>query len=390
MNPDVYVPDDNQDHIPDVPFLTKTTHWFFRHWPFMLWVVLPTFLTALYLTLVATPQYISEAHFVVRGRSGQSSISLSSILQSSGGGGGATSENTYVVQDYMQSRDAAALLIKQDGLLDIYARSEADFIARFPFFMFKNDFEHFYNYYKRHVLVEQDTETDISILKVRSFRAADSRKIARALLDASENLVNDINRRQRENLIHATSREVQEAENKLRDINQKLAEYRNTIAQIDPLRQSVPMVSFVTSLQNMLTSTNMQLNQLRASAPGSPLIAAYERQAAILADQIRKSGSQITGSDQSLVPKITGYDDLMIQRELEQRILASNVASLEVAKQQANQQMIYVDEIAQPNEPDWPEYPRNIVVLFIVFMSFFILYIMVRLLIESAREKNLE
>ncbi|ARW17170.1 capsule biosynthesis protein [Komagataeibacter europaeus] len=393
MNIDVYQPGEHHHHPENDPsFLARLGNRLrnavMNHIPFMIFVVLPTSLVFLYLTLIATPQYISEAHFVVRGRSGQSGISLSSILQSSGGSG-ATSENTYVVEDYMQSRDAAELLIKQNNLLDIYKRPEADFFARYPMFGMPQDFEHFYLYYKRHVLVEQDSETNISILTVRTFRAEDSQKIARALLDAGENLVNEINRRQRENLIHATSLEMQASEAKLRDINQKLAEYRNVVALIDPMRQSVPMINFVTTLQNMLTTTNMQLGQLRQSAPNSPLIAAYQRQADILSEQIKKSGGEITGSNNSLVPKITGYDDLMVQREIQQRVLASNVASLEAAKQQADQQMIYVDEVAQPNAADWPEYPRNIIVLIITICSTLGLYAMGRLLIAGAEERNL-
>ncbi|WP_029336086.1 capsule biosynthesis protein [Komagataeibacter europaeus] len=392
MNIDVYQPDEHHHPENDPSFLARLGNRLrnvvMNHTPFMIFVVLPTSLVFLYLTLIATPQYVSEAHFVVRGRSGQSGISLSSILQSSGGSG-ATSENTYVVEDYMQSRDAAELLIKQNNLLDIYKRPEADFFARYPMFGMPQDFEHFYLYYKRHVLVEQDSETNISILTVRTFRAEDSQKIARALLDAGENLVNEINRRQRENLIHATSLEMQASETKLRDINQKLAEYRNVVALIDPMRQSVPMINFVTTLQNMLTTTNMQLGQLRQSAPNSPLIAAYQRQADILSEQIKKSGGEITGSNNSLVPKITGYDDLMVQREIQQRILASNVASLEAAKQQADQQMIYVDEVAQPNAADWPEYPRNIIVLIITICSTLGLYVMGRLLIAGAEERNL-
>ncbi|KON64232.1 chain length determinant protein [Komagataeibacter europaeus] len=393
MNIDVHAPDEGPYRPEDESVLTRLfngpRNWIRNHMAFTVCVVTPTFLTALYLVFIATPQYISEAHFVVRGHSSQSGISLSNILQSSGGGGGATSENTYVVQDYMQSRDAAELLIKQNQLLDVYSRPEADFLARYPLFGFGKNFEHFYKYYQGHVLVEQDSETNISILTVRTFRAEDSQKIARALLDAGENLVNEINRRQRENLIRATSQEVLAAEARLREINRKLADYRNSVALIDPMRQSMPMVSYVTSLQNMLTSTNMQLGQLQASAPNSPLIAAYQRQAAILSDQIKKSSGQITGSGESLVPKITGYEDLMVQNDIQQRVLGSAVASLEVAKQQANQQMIYVDEVAQPNAADWPEYPRNILVLCIVFLSCLGLYIMGRLLIASARERNL-
>lgn len=393
MNIEVHAHNEGQCQSEDVSTMTRLftelRNRIRNNQSFLLCVLLPTFLVALYLVFIATPQYISEAHFVVRGRSGQSGISLSNILQSSSGGAGATSENTFVVQDYMQSRDAAEKLIKQNHLLDVYSRPESDFLSRYSLLGFGKKFEHFYKYYKRHVLVEQDTETNISILTVRTFRAEDSQQIARALLNAGEDLVNEINRRQRENLIRATAQEVQSAELKLREINQKLAEYRNTVELIDPMRQSIPMVGYVTSLQNMLTSTNMQLRQLLASAPNSPLIAAYQRQASILSEQIKKSSQQITGSGESLVPKITGYEDLMLQRDMQQRVLASDVASLEVAKQQANQQMIYVDEVAQPNKADWPEYPRNTIVLSVVFLSCLGLYIMGKLLIASAQERNL-
>ena len=225
MSSELQVPEDGRFHAE--PESRLETVWnalrqmMRKHAPLLIFVFLPTLIVALYLVLIATPQYISEAHFIVRGHSSQSNgISLSSILQSSGGG--ATSENTYVVQDYMQSRDAAERLIKENHLLDVYSRPEADFVARYPFFMMPRNFEFFYTYYQRHVLVEQDSETNISILTVRTFRAEDSQKIARALLDAGENLVNQINQRQRENLIRATAREVTEAEDKLRQISQKI------------------------------------------------------------------------------------------------------------------------------------------------------------------------
>ncbi|KAB8124021.1 capsule biosynthesis protein [Komagataeibacter medellinensis] len=338
----------------------------------IIFVFLPTLLTFLYLTIIATPQYISEAHFIVRGNPGQSGISISSILQPSPEGTG--TENAYIVQDYMESRDAASLLIKQNQLLDVYLRPEADFLARYSPLLFSGQFEHFYSYYKRHLSIKQSSDTHITVLKVRTFRAADSQKIARALLDAGEALVNKINQRQRENLVHIASMEVNEAQAKLNDINQKLAQYRNVITLIDPVGQSTPMLSFVTSLRNTLTSTQMKLKQLQQFAPASPMIAVYQNQADILAEQIRKSQSTLTGSSESLVPKITGYDDLMLQRDMQQRILISSVASQEVAKQQAEQNKLYVDEIDQPNLADYPQYPMNTLIMAIVFALSLSLY----------------
>jgi capsular polysaccharide transport system permease protein len=361
--------------------------WASRHLQFLLTVMLPTTLVALYLLLIATPQYISEAHFVVHGPTSQQSFSLANLLQSSGSSG---SEDTYVVQDYMQSRDAAEILVKNDELLNIFNRPEADFFARYTTFFRKNDFEHFYTYYKRHIYAELDSTTEISTLEVRTFRAKDSQHIARALLDASEALVNEMNRRQRANTIQSAVQEVDISEQRLRNINTQLAAYRNKTSMLDPLLQSTPMLGSITTLQNLLTGARMQLSQLKLSVPSSPLIVVYERQISILEDQISHSESQITGPDTSLVPKITGYDDLVLQRALEERILAGATEALETAKAQANRQMIYVDEVAQPNTPDWPAYPRNMVVLVIVFFSFLGIHVMARLLMAGAREHSLQ
>ncbi|MCE2565403.1 capsule biosynthesis protein [Komagataeibacter sp. FNDCF1] len=352
----------------------------YRHKYLIIFVFFPTFLIFLYLTLLATPQYVSEAHFIVRGNSSQSGISISSILQPSSEG--SPTENAFVVQDYMESRDAASLLLRQEQLLDIYSRPEADFIARYSRSLFSGEFEHFYRYYKHHISVKQSSETHISILKVRTFRAADSQKVARALLDAGEELINQINQRQRENLIRVSAAEVNDAQAKLDNINQKLAQYRNVAALIDPLTQSGPMLNFVNNLRNTLTSTQMKLNQLQKFAPASPLIPGYQHQVDILTDQIEKSQSNLTGSRQSLVPKITGYEDLMLQRNIQQRILISNVGSLEMAKQQADQNKIYVDEIDRPNAADWPAYPMNILVLAIALFGFFVLYSIGKLLLN--------
>ena len=111
---------------------------------------------------------------------------LSSLLQTAGVA--RAPDDTYAVQDYIVSRDALSELIKSEGLHDVFSRPEADPLSRFPLLFHGQTFEHFYDYFQKHVDVLLDTNTGVSTLTVRTFRADDSHRIATALLTSAERL----------------------------------------------------------------------------------------------------------------------------------------------------------------------------------------------------------
>ncbi|WP_246385020.1 capsule biosynthesis protein [Gluconacetobacter asukensis] len=351
-------------------------------------VIVPNILLFLYLTCLATPQYISEAHFMVRGEHSASGLPLTMMLQT-GAGESVTSDDTFAVQDYLVSRDAMALLLRNHDLARVFSRQEADFIARFPNWYSRRDLESFYKYYKRHVKAQIDADTSLSVLTVRTFSADDSQRIAKALIAAAEDLVNDINRRQRANLVDAAQKEVTETLGEMRDLQTRLAAFRNTSAMIDPERQSTPLVSTQYALQSLLTATQMRLDQTRQTAPDSPAIAVYQHQIDILRKELDTASARLTGDPQSLVPRLTEYDSLTIQRQILQQVLASEVTSLQSAKARADHQMVFLEEVTQPDKPDYPAYPPTIEVMAISILCFYGAYVMGRLLVAGAREHRI-
>lgn len=354
---------------------------------FIICVLVPTLLAVIYYFGFATPQYVSQAQFVVRGQGNQSSGTLSSLLMS--GGGSSASEDTYAVQDFIMSRDAAQAMIKTQKLQAVFDRPEADFLARYPGLLGRKTFEHFFRYYQKHVIAQLDSTTSISTLTVQTFRPEDSRRIAVALLSAAEQLINRMNDRQRQNIVSASVHDVASAEGNLRQISSNMADYRNREAVLDPMKQSEPMLKAVSDLEAMVTSAQVQLAQLETSAPTSPMIPVYKRRMIALRAQIAKSNQGITGSDLSLVPKITAYEDLKVQYDLAEKELVVASTAMQVAKTQADRQSMYLDEISEPNLPDYAAYPRSVVSCVVVFATFFGLYLMGRLLINGAREHEL-
>lgn len=351
-----------------------------------IFIIIPNIIFAFYIIFIASPQYVSEAHFMVKSERSQGTP-LSMLLQA--GGETITSENTYAVQDYMMSRDAMNLLLKNHDLEKVFNSKAADFMARYPNWYSLNNKEGFYRYYKKHVKAEIDANTSLSVLRVRTFNAADSQRIAKALLAASEHLVNDINARQRENLIGAAKKEVDESLKQLNQLQIKMATFRNETAMIDPEKQSVPLIGNKYALQAMLTATQMQLDQALRTAPDSPAIAVYRHQISVILQEIKNASATLTGNNESLVPKLTEFDSLTIQRQILEKVLMSEVGSLEAAKAQANRQMVFLEDVTQPDAPDYPEYPRTLVFIAVFFAATYGLYIMGRLLISGAREHKI-
>ena len=234
-----------------------------------------------------------------------------------------------------------------------------------------------------------NSQTGVSTLTVKSFRAGDSERVANALLTAGEDLVNRMNARQRENAMKDATNEVNLAEARVQSVATRIADFRNREALLDPTKQSVPMLAAINELQTLLSRTNLQLSQLTVSTPKSPLIPDLHRRADALQEQITEARTKITGTDASLVPKITTFDMLELQREFADKRLSSAITSLEAARIQAEHQQLYLDVIVKPNVSDYPAYPKRFADIAIVFASLVGIYVMAALLISGAREHRL-
>ena len=353
--------------------------------PLALFVILPTILAGIYLFGFCSYQYVSEAKFVVRGASGGPSPGvLSSLLQ--GVGISRAQDDTFAVQDYILSRDALKELDEAVNVREMFARPEADVLSAFPLPYMGDTFEHLYKHYLRKVDVSYDSTTGVTSLTVRGFRPEDAAAIARALLQGGEKLVNRMNIRQRTTTMQEARREVAESEARVQRVATDLAGFRNRESLLDPNKQSVAMLAAITEMTNRVTTAKTQLGELSRSSPASPLIEVTKRRIAVMQSQIDEARSRITGSDKSMVPVITEFDALTLQREFADRQLSSAVAFLDTARLNADRQQLYLDEIVQPNEADYAAYPKRFADLAIVFATMFGIYTIGSLLIAGARE----
>lgn len=320
-------------------------------------VLLPFIAAVLYFGIFASDVYISESRFVVRSPDKPTTTGLGILLKSTGFNGGG--DEVFVAQDYVVSRDALKALNRGDAFQTAYTRSQISFFDKFNSPVTGSSFEDLYKYYKRKVSVEHDTTSSITTLTVRAFTPQDARRFNEQLLEMAEAMVNQLNIRGRQDLIRFAQAEVDDAKQKARNAAAALSAYRNREGVIDPERQAQVQLQMISKLQDALIEANNQLLQLRAYTPQNPQIEVLSTRAKGLSREIDQQLGKVAGNSKSLSSTAAEYQRLALEAQFSDKNLASAMASLEEARNEARRKQAYVERIVEPNLPDKAMEPRR-------------------------------
>jgi len=235
---------------------------------FLATVVMPSFLAIIYFGVIASDVYITESKFVVKSTEQGSAPSLDGLLGRMGVG--SSNSDAWGIQSYSLSRDALSKLDKELQIKQHYSSSEIDPFNRFPAIRFwDNSFEWFHEYYLGKVTVLVDPITSVNTLTVRAYNPQIALKINQSLLSLSEELVNQLNLRARQDLMKSAQREVDIAKNKIQDVSKEISLLRRNGGSKDPDAQVIQLQSLHLEREfadKQLATSLSSLEQARAEA----------------------------------------------------------------------------------------------------------------------------
>lgn len=360
-----------------------------RRW-FLLAVVLPTLLSALYYGLIASDIYISESRFVIKSpdqKRGQTST-LANLVQTTGLSGG--QEQTNEVLTYVRSRDALKALEKTVDIRGKFSSTQADFLSHFPQPMSDGSFESLFKYYGKMVDARLDSEAGTAIIKVKAFNPQDAYSINRQLLDLSEGLVNRLNGRAQSKGIVEAQKQVDLAIERVKVARVALTQYRNTQALIDPSKQAVGVLEIANTMIGERAALQAQLDLMQRLTPQNPSIPALRNRINAISVQIASQDSRVVGTGNGIASKLGGYENLLVEQEFATQSLNAANAALVQARAEAQRQQFYLERVVDPNVPDVPLLPKrffNILTVFAVMMAlYFIAWMFVIGVMEHAPE----
>jgi capsular polysaccharide transport system permease protein len=348
---------------------------------------IPTILAIVYFGFMASDVYVCQSSFVIRSPENQVNSPLGVFLNYAGLS--KAQDDSYAVQDFIVSRDALKSLDEEFHLSKVFGDPRVDLISRFAGLSWNHSFESLYHYYEDMVDVELDSSSSIVTLTTRAFTAPDAYVINDKLVKLSDQLVNTLNVRARQDMVGFAVAEVSAAKEKAQSAAVALAHYRNKSGVIDPEKQSIIPLQQIAKLQDELVAIRVQLAQLEQVANQNPQLSVLRQRARLLEGEIKAETNTVAGGgDQSLAGKAAEYQRLALEKEFSDKMLASAMSTLEQARVDAQRKQLYLELIVQPSKPDYPVEPRRIKNIVVAFFLSATVWGIISLLLAGIKEHH--
>lgn len=365
----------------------------------LLMVVLPTALGAFYYLHVASDQYVSEFRFAVKSSNASASSATTDLVGAALGQSARLSafSDNFIVADYITSREAVTDLLKTVDLRAIYSDKDADYLARLDPAV---PVEKLVAYWQNRVDATFDVSTGISIVQVRAFTPEDSLRVAKALIGASENLVNRIAERAREDAVRFAERDVKNAEDRLREVTAKLRQFRNVQQTPDLSTSASSTLGLSLQLRTSLAQMEAQLTSLSTHmAPDAPTIKVLKNNIAATRDQLNKvegelgAGNAPAGNSNSQGPNSEGYaatlsdyEDIRLEMQFAQQSYQNMLTALDQVRSSAMSDRTYLMPYVEPSLAEFPMYPERVEDVLIVFLIAAVAWAITMLTVYAVRD----
>lgn len=356
---------------------------------FLLLVVVPTLIAAFYLFFIASPQYRSEAQFVVRGIDAPS-VQPNGMGQLLGMTGSLAQgqQEAQSIREYLVSPDAI-LALKAQGIdvAALYQRPGIDILSR----LWANPkAETVLDYYRDHVAVTYDPADNITRLSVRAFTPGDARRVAQALLKLGEDKVNALNVRLFDASLRGAAADMGSAERDLATVQLQLGSFRERNRDIDPAASGASGQRQVDAGQAELDRQMALLADMRRQlSPNSPQVRAMAARVQALAASVGAARNRVTGQPRAVSTRLGEFEDLRLQQDFAAKRYEAARARYEEERVRAAKERLYVIQVVEPNLPERPSLPRPWRTSLLIFIGLCVAYGIGWMLLAGVREHQL-
>ena len=334
-----------------------------RAWPsplvlsFIAFVLLPIAIVAVYLFTIAADQYVSEFRFSLNSIDPPRLDPLS-LLAGNVNHSPAASESQIVVQ-YMTSR---AIIDQLDPTLDLrrmFSPPEADWWSRLPR---PTSIEALVQYWRGQVDPFYDPANGTVVVRVRAFTPAEALQLAQAIVTASEQLVNDLSSRARQDALRNGESEVTHAETRLKATLAEIRAFRDREGLIDPGKTAEATGTIAARLRDELVRSNADLATLKSyMQDGAPSVKVLKARIRSLEAQQRVVARDLTdrdpNRDDTLSRQLGSYEQLESERRFAEAAYQHALHGLDQARANADRQQVYIASFVPPSLPEEALYP---------------------------------
>lgn len=371
-----------------------------------IFIGIPTLLAIYYYGVVASDQYVSNSHYVIKSR-GQSAMEGLPIL-------GLVSTNSpsaldmIMVKEYIESKQIIRDLAPYVNIREMYEDPNADWYARLKQWpswrqlvtgkVFSEGWftpiteEDVHAFWLTVVAVHHDNTSGVSELSVRAFTAEEAKKLNDSILKLSEALVNRLSLRSQNDALAFSRKEVEDAHTRALAALDKLQELQQKAKQVDPKGYAAVRNEIQANLESRLTQLQGQLDILRRDLPeDAPGIQQIKNRIVVIKEQLlverlRSTKESTQGEESSAVEILNEFGKRQLEVEFASQAYMSALSSLERARIDALQQSRYLEPFVSPHEPESGEYPSRLFSILLVFFASLLIWGIARMLMSVVWE----
>lgn len=358
---------------------------------FALVVLLPTLLTALYTLFVATPRYTSEFELTYQTYRGPSSLASGLVQSVTGTAQNNTVDLGTIVYEYLRS---ATLADKLDRDLDLRQRFSAphiDWLARLDPDASR---ETFLDYFRSRVQVSQGLGGYIKV-DVDAFDPAFAQTLAKAILAAADDMVDDLTARARANEVKFAEAELGREEERVRKARAAMTDFQNRQGDQDPTRAANQLGTIVGSIEGQLAEARGQLTTTAGQlAANSPIVVQLKAKIVALEGQLKSEQDRLatakpapSGSAAPYSQVLDDYQALQLEQEFAKNAYMAAQQGLAVARADAATKQNYLVDFVQPDLPQHESYTYSVEATVTVFLSALLLFAFGSLVMGAARDQ---
>lgn len=357
---------------------------------FGLGFVLPLVLGLGYYLAIASPRYASDLRMTLRTSGGALSINAGLLDVVSGQASYYANPDTYVVAEFLRSREAVELVSRQVDLRAAWGGAGIDPLSRLAA---GAPVEDLVATWQRYVSVSVDALSNSVQVEIQAFAAGDASRIGEALAREAEAIVNGLTRPAREDAVRFAEARVSAAEAGLAQAREAVRAYRDEVEAIAPDKAAGASLAQLGELMTRKLGLERELAARRRElSEDSPVIARLRSELAAVEGQIADinrlavtpvlspaatgagagtggsgaggsgAGGNSAGGGVLAVPAYSAqfqrYDELLTAQILAERLHGVALDLLEAARRTAQAQRIYVTPFVRPAPAHDPRYPK--------------------------------
>jgi capsular polysaccharide transport system permease protein len=358
---------------------------------FLLAVIFPALTAGWYLFARAEDQFRADLGFAIRGEAGAAALvegmaGLAALA-------GSSSSDSAILEEFLHS---TALVARIDARLDLGTLWHRD---RDPVFGYQGDAtEDLARYWSRMVRLSTRPGSGLIGVSVTAFAPHDAARIAGAIQDESERLINDLSRAARDDALRHGTEDLARVILRLTESRQAMVTFRAESRLVDPAADISGEMDVVADLQRKLSEEMVTLELLRNDAAGprtsrnaevsGARIALTERRIVAITGRISAEREKFGGlAEHDYAQLLSRFEALSVELEFAQQSYVAALAALDVARIEARRQSRYLAIYETPLVPETATAPLRGLILASVTLAALLVWSVVALSVYGMRDR---